>query len=150
MGFLKRYIDFGGHNSKWTLASDRNQGVRSQLCVVLVSTRLQGVPVVPIKFQRKSNNLIFFSSVAGGLLLTVFLFATTWAFGVLAYIKTPDVALPDFYPVFQVSSSHLQIEKKKFFIFPFPSLFLQISAMRIDAVKVKSVLTSLNCTFSMQ
>jgi len=60
---------------------------------------------LPNSAVRKTSIIEELSSVAGGLLLTVFLFATTWAFGVLAYIKTPDIALPDFYPVFQVLNS---------------------------------------------
>ena len=34
----------------------------------------------------------------------VLYFCTTWAFAPLAYIRFPDLALPNFYPCFQVAS----------------------------------------------
>ena len=51
---------------------------------------------------RKSSILEELSSVSAGLIAMVLFYCITWAFGPLAYIRFPDLAIPDFYPVFQV------------------------------------------------
>ena len=40
--------------------------------------------------------------MSNGMVGIVVYFTLTWAFAPLAYIRFPDVALPDFYPCFQV------------------------------------------------
>ena len=40
--------------------------------------------------------------MCNGMVGMVVYFSLTWAFAPLAYIRFPDVALPDFYPCFQV------------------------------------------------
>ena len=52
---------------------------------------------------RKSSILEEVGSVCNGMVGIVVYFTLTWAFAPLAYIRFPDVALPDFYPCFQVS-----------------------------------------------
>ena len=51
---------------------------------------------------RKSSILEEVGSVCNGMVGMVVYFSLTWAFAPLAYIRFPDVALPDFYPCFQV------------------------------------------------
>ena len=52
---------------------------------------------------RKSSILEEVGSVCNGMVGIVVYFTLTWAFAPLAYIRFPDIALPDFYPCFQVS-----------------------------------------------
>ena len=40
--------------------------------------------------------------MCNGMVGMVVYFSLTWAFAPLAYIRFPDLALPDFYPCFQV------------------------------------------------
>ena len=51
---------------------------------------------------RKSSVLEELSSLSSGLVVVTLLFCLTWSLAPLAYIRLPDLALPDFYPVFQV------------------------------------------------
>ena len=51
---------------------------------------------------RKGSVLEELSSLTFGLLVVTLFFCLTWSFAPLAYIRLPDIALPDFYPVFQV------------------------------------------------
>ena len=51
---------------------------------------------------RKSSILEEMSSLTFGLLVVVFIFCATWAMAPLAYIRFPSIALPDFFPAFQV------------------------------------------------
>ena len=51
---------------------------------------------------RKSSILEEMSSLTFGLLVVVFIFCVTWAMAPLAYIRFPSIALPDFFPAFQV------------------------------------------------
>ena len=52
---------------------------------------------------RKGSVLEELSSLTFGLMVVTLFFCLTWSFAPLAYIRLPDVALPDFYPVFQAS-----------------------------------------------
>ena len=54
---------------------------------------------------RKSSILEEVGSVCNGMVGIVVYFTLTWAFAPLAYIRFPDLALPDFYPCFQVPCS---------------------------------------------
>jgi len=54
---------------------------------------------------RKSSILEEVGSVSNGMVGIVVYFTLTWAFAPLAYIRFPDLALPDFYPCFQVLNS---------------------------------------------
>ena len=54
---------------------------------------------------RKSSILEEVGSVSNGMVGIVVYFTLTWAFAPLAYIRFPDLALPDFYPCFQVRCS---------------------------------------------
>ena len=56
---------------------------------------------------RKSSILEEVGSVCNGMVGMVVYFTLTWAFAPLAYIRFPDIALPDFYPCFQVYFSTL-------------------------------------------
>jgi len=58
---------------------------------------------------RKSSILEELSSVSSGLIAMVVFYCLTWAFGPLAYIRFPDRAIPDFFPVFQVMNSWLGV-----------------------------------------
>eukprot|EP00090_Calanus_glacialis_P035198 TRINITY_DN60141_c0_g1_i1.p1 TRINITY_DN60141_c0_g1~~TRINITY_DN60141_c0_g1_i1.p1 ORF type:complete len:923 (-),score=185.92 TRINITY_DN60141_c0_g1_i1:73-2841(-) len=58
---------------------------------------------------RKSSILEELSSISSGLIAMVVFYCITWAFGPLAYIRFPDLAIPDFFPVFQVMNSWLGV-----------------------------------------
>lgn len=58
---------------------------------------------------RKSSILEELSSISSGLIAMVFFYCITWALGPLAYIRFPDLAIPDFFPVFQVLNSWLGV-----------------------------------------
>ena len=51
---------------------------------------------------RKSSILEELSSISSGLIAMVLFYCITWSFAPLAYIRFPDLAIPDFFPVFQV------------------------------------------------
>ena len=71
----------------------------SLLAIVIVTCNL-ATPAI-----RKSSILEELSSVSAGLIAMVLFYCITWAFGPLAFIRFPDLAIPDFYPVFQVGLS---------------------------------------------
>jgi len=54
---------------------------------------------------RKSSILEEVGSVCNGMVCMVIYSTLTWTFAPLAYIRFPDLALPDFYPAFQVLNS---------------------------------------------
>ena len=56
---------------------------------------------------RKSSILEEMSSLTYGLLMVVFIFCVTWAMAPLAYIRFPSVALPDFFPAFQILNAFM-------------------------------------------
>ena len=56
---------------------------------------------------RKSSILEEMSSLTYGLIVTVMLFSATWVMAPLAYIRFPALAIPDFYPAFQVLNSFM-------------------------------------------
>ena len=57
-----------------------------------------------IKNNKKNKKVLTeLVSLSSGLAVMSVLFSVTWIFAPLAYIRTPDLAIPDFYPVFQVS-----------------------------------------------
>ena len=56
---------------------------------------------------RKSSILEEMSSLTAGLTVLVLLYCATWAMAPLAYIKFPALALPDFFPAFQVLNSFM-------------------------------------------
>ncbi len=55
--------------------------------------------------MRKKSIAEEMGSIARGLLFLVLLFALTWSFAPLAYIKFPGKEMPDFYPAFQIANS---------------------------------------------
>jgi len=75
----------------------------SLLAIVIVTCNL-ATPAI-----RKSSILEELSSVSAGLIAMVLFYCITWAFGPLAFIRFPDLAIPDFYPVFQVLNSWLGV-----------------------------------------
>ena len=56
---------------------------------------------------RKSSILEEMSSLTYGLMVMVLLYSATWAMAPLAYIRFPVMAIPDFYPAFQVLNSFM-------------------------------------------
>lgn len=57
-----------------------------------------------IKNNKKNKKVLTeLVSLSSGLAVMSVLFSVTWIFAPLAYIRAPDLAIPDFYPVFQVS-----------------------------------------------
>ena len=62
-----------------------------------------------LPLHRKSSILEEVGSVCNGMVGMVVYFSLTWAFAPLAYIRFPDIALPDFYPCFQVVLTLLNI-----------------------------------------
>ena len=51
---------------------------------------------------RKSSLLEELGSISSGLIGLVIFYCFTWSFGPLAYIRFPQLEIPNFFPIFQV------------------------------------------------